>query len=161
MALNKTGAKINFYKFVDPDGGRTQSGAQTRSSRKTVNLTKTIKLQTTATNNLGATVNSLGKVVTEIRRSQLSLLEADKERSKQRFKPVFPKPRKIKKFGGFDALFKGKIAGFWESLLGLIGSFLKFFLVLPALKWLSNPENQDKVVTILETLTKVFKFIAG
>ena len=99
MALNKTGAKINFYKFVDPDGGRTQGGAQTRSSRKNINLTKTIKLQTTATNNLGATINSLGTVVKDIRMSQLSLLEADRERAKRRFKPDFPKPRKLKKFG--------------------------------------------------------------
>ena len=161
MALNKTGAKINFYKFVDPDGGRTQGAAQTRSSRKNVNLTKTIKLQTTATNNLGATVNSLGTVIKDIRASQLSLLEAERERARQRFKPVFLKPQKIKKFGGFDSLFKGKLPGFLESLMNLIGAFLKFALVLPALDWLSNPENQDKVVTIIETLGKVFKFIAG
>tara|TARA_A100001515_G_scaffold39206_2_gene30882 strand:+ start:413 stop:3220 length:2808 start_codon:yes stop_codon:yes gene_type:complete len=161
MALNKTGAKINFYKFVDPDGGRSQGAAQTRSSRRNVNLTKTIKLQTTATNNLGATVNSLGTVIKDIRASQLSLLEAERERARQRFKPVFLKPQKIKKFGGFDSLFKGKLPGFLESLMNLIGAFLKFALVLPALDWLSNPENQDKVVTIIETLGKVFKFIAG
>ena len=33
-------------------------------------------------------------------------------------------------------------------------------MVLPALKWLSNPENQDKVVSGLKVLAKVFKFIA-
>ena len=161
MALNKTGAKINFYKFVDPDGGQTRGGAATRSSRKNVQLTKTIKLQTTATNRLGSTVNSLGAVVKDIRTSQISLLEAERQRAKQTFKPVFQKPEKIKKFKGFDSLFKGKLPSFMESLMNLIGSFLKFALLLPALKWLSNPENQDKVVTIIETLGKVFKFIAG
>ena len=161
MALNKTGAKINFYKFVDPDGGQTRGGAATRSSRKNVQLTKTIKLQTTATNNLGSTINSLGTVVKDIRASQLSLLDAERERAKKTFKPVFYKPQKIKKFGGFDSLFKGKLPGFLESLMNLIGSFLKLALVLPALDWLSKPENQDKVVTIIETLGKVFKFIAG
>jgi hypothetical protein len=87
MALNKTGAKINFYKFVDPDGGQTRGGAATRSSRKNVQLTKTIKLQTTATNRLGSTVNSLGAVVKDIRTSQLSLLEAERQRARQTFNP--------------------------------------------------------------------------
>ena len=162
MATVKKGAKINFYKFVDPDGGKTGGGEiGVKRSRKNVQLTKTIKLQTVATNNLGATVNSLGKVVQDIKRSQLSLLEAERQNAKKKFKPIFDKPQKIKKFAGFDSLFKGKIPSFWESLLNLIGSFLKFFLVLPALKWLANPENQDKVVSILETLHKVFKFISG
>ena len=162
MATIQKGSKINFYKFVDPQGG-TSGGVNTKSreSKRQQQLTTTIKLQTTAINNLGSTVNSLGKVVTEIKRSQLSLLEAEKQRAKNTFKPVFYKPQKIKKFGGFDALFKGKIPSFWKSLLNLIGSFLKFFLVLPALKWLANPKNQDKVITILETLHKVFKFISG
>ena len=162
MATIQKGSKINFYKFVDPQGG-TSGGVNTKSreSKRQQQLTTTIKLQTTAINNLGSTVNSLGKVVGEIKRSQLSLLEAERQRAKNTFKPVFYKPQKIKKFGGFDALFKGKIPSFWESLLNLIGSFLKFFLVLPALKWLSDPKNQDKVITILETLHKVFKFISG
>ena len=149
MATIQKGSKINFYKFVDPQGG-TSGGVNTKSreSKRQQQLTTTIKLQTTAINNLGSTVNSLGKVVTEIKRSQLSLLEAEKQRAKNTFKPVFYKPQKIKKFGGFDALFKGKIPSFWKSLLNLIGSFLKFFLVLPALKWLANPKNQDKVITI-------------
>ena len=109
MALNKTGAKINFYKFVDPDGGRTGAGAATRSSRKNVQLTKTIKLQTTATNNLGSTINSLGTVVKDIRASQLSLLDAERERAKKTFKPVFYKTQVSKinsvPFKQFDSLY--------------------------------------------------------
>ncbi len=153
------GSKINFYKFVDPDGGSSSKAAVTTKGQQT--LVKTIKLQTTAINGLGATVNSLGTVVKDIKKQQLSLLEVERKRSKAKFKPIFLKPQKLKKFGGFDALFKGKIPGFLESLLKLFGSFAKFFIVLPALKWLANPENQDKVVSILKTMHKVFKFIAG
>ena len=153
------GSKINFYKFVDPDGGGSSGTAVTTKSQQT--LVKTIKLQTTAINGLGATVNSLGTVVKDIKKQQLSLLEVERKRSKAKFKPIFLKPQKLKKFGGFDSLFKGKIPGFFESLLKLFGSFAKLFIVLPALKWLANPENQDKVVSILKTMHKVFKFISG
>ena len=153
------GSKINFYKFFDPDGGGSSGTAVTTKSQQT--LVKTIKLQTTAINGLGATVNSLGTVVKDIKKQQLSLLEVERKRSKAKFKPIFLKPQKLKKFGGFDSLFKGKIPGFFESLLKLFGSFAKLFIVLPALKWLANPENQDKVVSILKTMHKVFKFIAG
>ena len=154
------GSKINFYKFVDPDGGGKSSGGgvATKGQEK---LVKTIKLQTTAINGLGATVNSLGTVVKDIKKQQISLLEVEKKRAKAKFKPIFLKPQKIKKFSGFDSLFKGKIPGFFESLLNLIGSFAKLFLVLPALKWLADPDNQDTVVSILKTMHKVFKFIAG
>ena len=37
---------------------------------------------------------------------------------------------------------------------------LKYFLVLPALKWLADEKNQDKVVTGLKALHTIFKFIA-
>jgi len=159
MALLGRGSKINFYKFVDPDGGKSRGSGIT--AKNTEQLTKTVKLQTTAINNLGTTVNSLGKVVQSLKKSQLSLLEAEKKRAKQRFKPIYFKPQPIKKFKGFDSLYKGKIPGFFQSLMNLIGSFLKFALVLPALKWLANPENQDSVIRILETMHKVFKFISG
>ena len=153
------GSKINFYKFVDPDGGKSSgSGVAAKGQEK---LVKTIKLQTTAINGLGATVNSLGTVVKDIKKQQISLLEVEKKRAKAKFKPIFLKPQKLKKFSGFDSLFKGKIPGFFESLLNLIGSFAKLFLVLPALKWLADPDNQDTVVSILKTMHKVFKFIAG
>ena len=42
------GSKINFYKFVDPDGGKSSGGGvATKGQEK---LVKTIKLQTTAIN---------------------------------------------------------------------------------------------------------------
>ena len=42
----------------------------------------------------------------------------------------------------------------------MASAFLKYFLVLPALKWLADEKNQDKVVTGLKALHTIFKFIA-
>ena len=80
------GSKINFYKFVDPDGGKSSgSGVAAKGQEK---LVKTIKLQTTAINGLGATVNSLGTVVKDIKKQQLSLLEVEKKRAKATPYPI-------------------------------------------------------------------------
>ena len=158
MATVKKGAKINFYKFVDPDKG---AGTQTAARGVNKNLTTVIKNQTRAINGLGKVVNSIGSTVVSVKDAQMKLLKIDQERLKRAsFVPKFTKRKPIKS-KAFDSLFKGKIPGFFESLLKLASSLLKFFLVLPALKWLSNPENQDKVVKGLKVLAKVFEFIAN
>ena len=160
MATVTKGAKINFYKFVDPDGGAGTTAAAKGVSKENKALTASIKANTQAINNLGATVNSIGKVAVSMKNAQLKLLKIDEDRlRKSSFKPKFTKAKPIKS-KAFDSLFSGKIMGFWESLLNLAGALLKYFLVLPALKWLSKEENQDKVVSGLKILAKVFKFIA-
>ena len=160
MATVTKGAKINFYKFVDPDGGAGTTAAAKGVSKENKALTASIKANTQAINNLGATVNSIGKVAVSMKNAQLKLLKIDEDRlRKSSFKPKFTKAKPIKS-KAFDSLFSGKIMGFWESLLNLAGALLKYFLVIPALKWLSKEENQDKVVTGLKILAKVFKFIA-
>ena len=156
MATVKKGAKIDFYKFVSPKASGVSSSNLSKSNAA---LTKTLQVQTQAINNLGATVNSIGKVLVSLKAAQLKLLEMDQKAIRESFRPEFIKQKPIKS-KTFDSLFKGKIPGFWESLLSLAGALLKYFLVLPALKWLSNPENQDKVVSGLKILAKVFKFIA-
>ncbi len=162
MATVKKGAKIDFYKFVDPNAGASTTST-VRSNARGANkeLTSVIKQNTRAINSMGRVVNSIGSTVVSIKDVQMKLLKIDEERLKKAsFVPNYTKRKKPAPFKAFDSLFKGKIKGFWESILGLASSLLKFFLVLPALKWLSNPENQDKVVSGLKVLAKVFKFIA-
>ena len=160
MATVTKGAKINFYKFVDPNGGAGTTAATKGVSKENKALTASIKANTQAINNLGATVNSIGKVAVSMKDAQLKLLKIDEDRlRKSSFKPKYTKAKPIKS-KAFDSLFSGKIMGFWESLLNLAGALLKYFLVIPALKWLSKDENQDKVVSGLKILAKVFKFIA-
>ena len=160
MATVKKGAKIDFYKFVDPNkGSSTTSRANARGGNK--ELTSVLKTQTQAINNMGRVVNSIGSTVVSVKDAQMKLLKIDEERLKRAsFVPKYTKKQPMGKMKVFDSLFKGKLPGFFESLIKLASSLLKFFLVLPALKWLSNPENQDKVVSGLKVLAKVFKFIA-
>ena len=160
MATVTKGAKINFYKFVDPNGGAGTTAATKGVSKENQALSASIKANTQAINNLGATVNSIGKVAVSMKNAQLKLLKIDEDRlRKSSFKPKYTKAKPIKS-KAFDSLFSGKIMGFWESLLNLAGALLKYFLVIPALKWLSDEKNQDKVVSGLKILAKVFKFIA-
>ena len=161
MATVKKGAKIDFYKFVDPNkGASTTSRANARGGNK--ELTTVIKQNTRANNSMGRVVNSIGSTVVSMKEAQMKLLKIDEERLKKAsFVPKYTKKKKLPKMKAFDSLFKGKIPGFFESLIKLASALIKFFLVLPALKWLSNPENQDKVVKGLEVLVKVFKFIAS
>ena len=161
MATVKKGAKIDFYKFVDPNkGASTTSRANARGGNK--ELTTVIKQNTRAINSMGRVVNSIGSTVVSMKEAQMKLLKIDEERLKKAsFVPKYTKKKKMPKMKAFDSLFKGKIPGFFESLIKLASALIKFFLVLPALKWLSNPENQDKVVKGLEVLVKVFKFIAS
>ena len=140
MAAVQRGAKINFYKFVDP-----KSGVSAKSSP----LVKTMQAQTQAINSLGGVVNSINQSVASLKDAQMKLLKIDQEKARKAFKPIYSKPKKPIKSKAFDSLFKGKIPSFWESLLGLASAFLKYFLVLPALKWLADEKNQDKVVTCL------------
>ena len=160
MATVKKGAKIDFYKFVDPNAGAsTTSRANARGGNK--ELTSVIKQNTRAINSMGRVVNSIGSTVVSIKDVQMKLLKIDEERLKKAsFVPRYTTRKKPGPLKGFDSLFKGKIKGFWESILGLASSFLKFFLVLPALKWLSDPENQDKVVLGVKIFAKVLKFLA-
>ena len=160
MATVKKGAKIDFYKFVDPNAGAsTTSRANARGGNK--ELTSVIRQNTRAINSMGRVVNSIGSTVVSIKDVQMRLLKIDEERLKKAsFVPRYTTRKKPGPLKGFDSLFKGKIKGFWESILGLASSFLKFFLVLPALKWLSNPENQDKVVLGVKIFAKVLKFLA-
>ena len=159
MATVKKGSKINFYKFVDADkesDARSKSGA----TKSTIALTKVIRSNTQAINGIGAVTNSIAKTLIGIRDTTANLLKIDKEKlRRESFVPKFTKRKPIKSIA-FDNLFKGKIPSFWEALGQLASALIKFFLVLPALKWLANPENQDKVVSGLKTLAKVFKFIA-
>ena len=153
MAAVQRGAKINFYKFVDPKGGVAAS--------KSSPLVKTMQAQTQAINNLGGVVNSINQSVASLKDAQMKLLKIDQEKARKAFKPIYSAPsKKPIKSKAFDSLFKGKIPSFWESLLGLASAFLKYFLVLPALKWLADEKNQDKVVTGLKALHTIFKFIA-
>ena len=79
------GAKINFYKFVGVGSVSTDS-----TNKETV---ESVNKTTLALNNLGATVNSLSKVLVDVKKQQLKLLEAE-QKNNTKFEPKYTKKEK-------------------------------------------------------------------
>ena len=156
MATISKSSKINFYKFVPIKGASSSAGL----GKQDIALVKTINANTTAINNLGATVNSLAKVVKDLKSVALLNLKDSKPRSN--FTANYTRPTKPIKStlaggggGGLEA------PGFLESLFNLFGSIFKAAVAIPALKWIADEKNQKKVKDVITFLSKVVKFIGG
>ena len=156
MATVQKGAKINFYKFVPVK--KVSGGAQAAKADSNVALTKTLNVNTQAINNLGATVNSFAKVIADIKK--INILELESERKKEKtFKAEYTQK---KKGSGFAAVITGLAKGtgsFFEGLMNMLGALLKAAIIIPALKWIGDPANREKVKNIIEGLSKIAKFI--
>ena len=48
---------------------------------------------------------------------------------------------------------------FFEGLMNMLGALLKAAIIIPALKWIGDPANREKVKNIIEGLSKIAKFI--
>jgi hypothetical protein len=158
MATVQKNSKINFYKFVqvkDPSGS-----LDPEVTKSDIALAKSINTNTQAINNLGDTVNSLGKVLVDLKKVSLSNLEAQRAQ-KNTFKAEFTTPKKEKKQGGLVSGLLAKSGSFLEGLLKLFGGLFKLAIVIPVLKWLGDPKNQEALVAGLEVIKKVIKFIAA
>ena len=153
MATVQKGAKINFYKFVSP-----AAATSTKVSGESQAVVQSINANVEATNNLGKTLNSLAKVVADIKKVQLAQLTlAEKNRIK--FQPKYNKPQSSIGSSFITAMKAGKTPSFLSGLLNMLGALLKIAIITPALEWLSKKENQKKVKTIVETLVTIAKFI--
>ena len=155
-AAVQKGSKINVYKVVsikEPDARMKKVDPNDYETAKGLNKT------TVAINNLGATINGMNAMVGDLKQVSLDRLEAaNKDKPK-----MDPKYGTTKKGGGIlGAIAKGFVkagGGFLGGLLKLLGGMFKLFVVLPILKWLSNPENQEKVAGALEVMAKFGKFV--
>tara|TARA_R100000005_G_scaffold94498_3_gene72702 strand:- start:5945 stop:8944 length:3000 start_codon:yes stop_codon:yes gene_type:complete len=151
----KKSAKINFYKFVSPVKvtGKMEDAAVVKAQNST----------TSAINNLGKTLNSLAKVLTEFRDNQVKLLQSFEATAPKKFIPKFNKPEQSdpleqeeeEQGSGMQA------PGWLESIFNLIKDFISLAIVGPALAWLSDPENRQSIVDTLETIGKIFEIIGG
>ena len=153
MASVKKTSKIDPYKMVNAD-------SVLQGKHKSNPMVKTMVSNVAAVNNLGKTVNSIGAVVVDIKKLNLNRLEQEKK-NRAKFKPEYTKPKKMGMFKWLGKLKKGKIPGFWESLLNLLAGLLKFFIILPIMKWLANPENRKKVKFGVEMIGKMLKVVAS
>ena len=150
----KKGSKLNFYKFVDteePKGkGSNPFGATTHFNNNT-----------TAINQIGESVNGLISMVAELKELEMSRLE---QMNKNKPTPE-PEPKDDKKKKGNNPLVNfaknasKKGGDFLSGILGMLGNMLKMFIAIPALMWLADPANKEKLITVIKVLSKVGKFI--
>ena len=155
MAAVKKSTKLNFYKFVDvkdPATATTAKGAESRAIAVATNR------NTEAINNIGDVLNGFIKGIANLNNIQLENLEEQKK-NRTKFKAEYNTTKRKKNVLGTLAGIAKGVGSFWDGILGLLGSLFKLFIVLPALKWLADPKNREKVVGILEGIAKVAKFI--
>ena len=124
---------------------------------ETAELTNSINTNTQAVNNLGATLNSIAAIAASLKSIQLLELEAEKK-SAPKFEPkkYFTK-QKSNIVGAIAGVAKG-VGNMWEGLMNMLGGLLAA-IIIPAMEWLSNPENQKKVENVLGAMAKIGKFI--
>ena len=152
MATIQKSTKINFYKFVqvkEPTGGaKSVEGATVKS----------LNMNTVAINNLGATVNSIGNIANDFKKIQLQRLELARKNQKD-FEANYTKTQKKKPFAGFSPAALVKKPNWLEGLFKMLSGLIKAAIVIPALKWLSDPKNRQKVENMIELFSKLATFI--
>lgn len=150
MATIQKSTKINFYKFVQVQVPNV--------SAKTKMELKPIISNTVAINNLGATVNSIAVIVKDFKKIQLEKLVLSRKSLKD-FEANYTKTQKKKSFAGFSPAALVKKPSWLEGLFKMLSGLIKAAIVIPALKWLSDPANREKVTNMLKALSKLATFI--
>ena len=146
-------AKINFYKFVKPPAAKGKLDAATKGTINSINA------QTQAINKIGGTLNSIAKSLNGVLAIQMAELKREKKKLREQFSPQYTKAMG-RKAVPFKNAFKGpKVGNFWEGLLNILGAILKYAIIKPALEWLANPENQQKVRDTLTAFKNIFEWI--
>jgi hypothetical protein len=152
-AVNKS-SKINFYKFVQV------KEVSSSASAESVEVASVLNSNTKAINNLGGTLNSFGKVLTDLKKIAIIDLEREQKENRSSFKSNFADEKGAKrKKSFFGSIIAGKAKGFFESILGMLGGLFKFYVGTKALKWLSNPKNRETVKNVIGVIAKIGKFI--
>jgi len=149
MATIQKSTKINFYKFVQvkDSSGEGSANASVKATNK----------NTTAVNNLGGTVNSIAGILKSLKDTQLAQLNRELSQQKK-FDAQFTKVKKQKKkTGSVGEMFK--TPSFLEGLMKMLGGLLKIAIIIPALQWLGDPANREKVKNIIQAISKLVTFI--
>ena len=152
MAAVKKSTKLNFYKFVaikEPSGS---------ADGETKALAVATNNNTEAINNIGNVLNGFIKGIDNLNKIEFENLKEQKK-NKTKFKAEYNTRKKGKGVLSFLGGIAKGVGSFWDGILKLLGGLFKFFVIVPALKWLGDPKNQKKVVNILEGIAKVAKFI--
>ena len=156
---------VNIYKVIPTTGisnvsfGRGMSGVAKGEQKKQVKIFAT---QLQAINNIGLSLNGISKTLDSIRSLKLKRLKAEeKARLKDSFEARYTETQKIKGSFKFSSGVLGRVApDFFGGLLGFLGGLFKYLVLKPILEWLADPENQEKVISILEGIKKVVDFFS-
>ncbi|AOO00318.1 hypothetical protein RW020113_013 [Synechococcus phage S-RIM2] len=155
MATVQKSTKINFYKFVaTKDVSPSAKGAD----EGTVATVKVLNKNTEALNNIGSVLNGIAKIAQDLKKVMLMQLDAQQRKNVGTFDAQYTKTKKEKK-SGFVAGIVGKSVSFLEGLLTTFSNLFKLLVVIPALKWLSDPKNQETIATALRIIRSVVTFI--
>ena len=121
---------------------------------------------TTGLNRIGATLNSVVIVNQQVRDAMvqnLRLRTKELDENKKRF--VKEKSDKGKNSVGkkpfnFGKFAKVPIPDFFAGLAGMASFIMKAVIGQALLRWIANPQNQNKLVRIWEGISKIFQWLA-
>ena len=152
MASIQKSSKINFYKFVQVKVPNVDAKSVEGQ------VVKSVITNTVAINTLGATVNSIAVIAKDFKRIQLERLVISRKSLKD-FEANYTKTQKKKVFSGFSPAALVKKPSWLEGLFKMLSGLIKAAIVIPALKWLSDPKNRTKVANMIEAISKLATFI--
>ena len=156
-------AKVSMYKMVSLP---TTSGSKDAGVKATQSSYRAF---TTGVNKIGETLNSTIDINTQIRDAlvqKLKLEDAAFEEDKKRFQKEKEDKNKIQKktgggfLGGVAEVAAKMTGGFLAGLASLAGTLMKFIITQSVLKWIANPANMKKLVSIVEAIIKVVTFFS-
>lgn len=156
----KKPAKINFYKFVNPEKPSGSVGKRDNN----VQLTKTINKNVTAINNIGITLNSIAKTLTDFVTTQQQIFDNISKSTKPAFVARYNKPAASSRDSGElvdTEVAETKMPGFLESIFNIIKDFLILAIAKPAFEWLSKEENRETIKRVIGTIIDLFKAVSG
>ena len=132
-------SKIRFFKMVTPPDGDTK----TTVGNKTIAGTS-FSTTISAINSLGATVNSIGVALKEIKNQQKNAAERAKRAQGLASDASRENKLEADKGGKDDSKTVAKIVGGGMGFLGNLMKFFKSLVMYKALDWLSDPKNRDR-----------------
>lgn len=124
---------------------------------------------TTGLNRIGATINSTIVVNKQIRDAlvqNLKLKDKEFDEEKKRFQKEKEEKNKIQKktgtgfLGGVAEVAATMTGGFLAGLAGLAGTLMKFVIAQSVLRWIANPANIQKLITIVQSIVNVVTFFS-
>ncbi|AIX37136.1 hypothetical protein Syn7803C108_10 [Synechococcus phage ACG-2014d] len=164
--MQKSGktSKIDFYKFLSPRGQVSKDDSEGTVSANIISV-KVVK----GSNQLGATLNSMGVILQKIADD----LKVNAAMEADLFKGINENSGNLqgvskddeKKGSGLTEFIAPVVAGFFESLAKLGGWLFKTFVVRGILEWLADENNikklEDIVDGVITVATFIFNFFKG